>query len=59
MKRKLFASSTPSEATMGDKSPKSKKRDKAQKSAAKALAKSKQEKRQQASTTRADTPVKK
>jgi hypothetical protein len=44
---------------MGDKSPKSKQRGQAQKSAAKARAKSKQAKRQQDYSSRTETPVKK
>jgi hypothetical protein len=57
--RTLLADPKPSEATMGDKSPKSKKRDQAQKASAKARAKSKQEKRQQGQTSEVAAALKK
>ena len=57
--RTLPVNPKPSEATMGDKSPKSKKRDQAQKASAKARSKAKQEKRQQARTSQVAAALKK
>ncbi len=57
--RTLFTNPKPSEAIMGDKSPKSKQRDKAQKASAKARAKTKHEKRQQGDMSQVAAALKK